>query len=241
MGLPGRMMLGNAERVAAAAFLCAYLGGCASVNSMLGGNSEAEALAALQWGPAKEAIVIDIAADPDLNLHDGQPHTMVLAIAQSSDPNAFLTLIGDAERSRQALQAGKVAGLAKFERVVVKPEAKTVVRLDRAEGGKYVGLLAYYNEARPPANARLFRVPTKVESEGIIVKHRTAQALPLNLQVRLGPTAIAESKYIEPQRRLFGQPEPPPEKPLSKDGVITPQEMQDAITAAARAAQRVGQ
>jgi type VI secretion system VasD/TssJ family lipoprotein len=239
MGLPGRMMLGIAERVAAAAFLCVFLGGCASVNSMLGGNSEA--LAALQWSPAKEAIVIDIAADPDLNLHDGQPHTMVLAITQSSDPNAFLTLIGDAERSRQALQAGKATGLAKFERIVVKPESKNLVRIDRAEGGKFVGLLAYYNEAKPPANARLFRVPTKVESEGIVVRHRTAHALPLNLQVRLGSSAIAESKYVEPQRRIFGQPEPPPEKPLSKDGVISPQEMQDAISSAARAAQRLGQ
>lgn len=240
MGLPGRMMLGNAEGVAAAACLCAALGGCASVNSMLGGNSEAEALAALSWNYAKGAVVIEIAADPDLNIYDGRPHTMVLAVGQSTDPNAFLTLIGEPGQSSQALQAGKAPGMLGFERIVVTPGGRTVVNLDRVEGAKYVGVLAYYHDAKPPRNGRLFRIPTEVVSEGMVVKKRSARPQALGLRLRLGPTEFAAAQSFDPQPAAPGQPAPPAEQPSRNEGVISANAMLDAVNAA-RSAQRLVQ
>lgn len=233
-------MLGIPRGVAAAACICAALGGCASVNSMLGGSSEAEALAALKWSFAPGAVVLEVGADPDLNLYDGRPHTLVLGVGQGADPNGFLTLLAEPGALPKLLQTGKAPGMLSFERVVVAPGRHAVVTLDRAEGARFIGVIAFYNQTDPPQHARLFRIPVEVLSEGAVVKKRMAQPQVVGLQLRLGPAGFAAAAMVNPMPPEPGAPVPAPEQPLRNEGVISAQEMSDALNAA-RAVRRVTQ
>ncbi|MCE2947875.1 MAG: type VI secretion lipoprotein TssJ [bacterium] len=208
--MPRRTLL-----VLAAAATLLLVAGCGSVNSMLGGNSEKEAMAALEWSYGKGAIRLDIQSDPKLNNYHGAPHTLVLGVAQFAEPNGFNLLLADPAAVARLLESGRGApGVLAFERFVVAPGGTRTLTLDRAEKSQYVGVVAGYFEFDPLQNGRLFRIPVSLTSTGTVTRTRTAVPGSLSIRLVLGPQRLlaadtAAGKPGEP-------PKPPPDKPAEK-------------------------
>ena len=165
----------------------------------MGGNSEKEAKAAIEWSYAPGAISIDLRSDPGLNLYDGAPHTLVLAIVQTIDPNLFKALLADETAVSRLLATGQaIPPLTAVERVIVEPGRTKTVKVDRAQLAQYFGLIAGYYQLDPVRNARLFKIPVEVQSSGIVVKTRTAVPAPQHVNLVLGAERVMAAEQISP-------------------------------------------
>lgn len=174
--------------------LCGALGGCASVsavNSLLGGNSEQEAKAAVEWKHGEDAIVLEVSADPALNVFGGASHTLALNVVQSAETNPIQALVKERALLQQAMQTGTAPGILSLRRYAIEPGTRRLLRLDRDEKARYVGIVAAYFQGEPERNARLFRIGVDVKTEGLVVKTRVARPAPLAIRMRLGPQALA--------------------------------------------------
>ena len=208
--------------------VAALLAGCGTVNSLMGGNSEAEAKAALEWSYAPGAISIDLRSDPRLNLHDDAPHTLVLAIVQTIDPNLFKALLADETAVARLLATGQsTPPMTAVERVIVEPGRTRTIRLDRAQMAQYFGVIAGYYQLDPVSNARLFKIPVEIKSSGLVVKNRTAAPAPQRVNLVLGAERVMAAEQISPPvvaaEQTAGKPGgrsggKPAEKPAEKPG-----------------------
>lgn len=202
----------------------ALLASCGTVNSLMGGNSEAEAKAALEWSYAPGAISIELRSDPRLNLHDDAPHTLVLAIVQTIDPNLFKALLADETAVARLLATGQsIPPMTAVERVIVEPGRTRTIRIDRAQGAQYFGVIAGYYQLDPVSNARLFKIPVEVKSSGLVVKNRTAAPVPQRVNLVLGAERVMAAEQISPPVVAAEQPAGKPGgrsggKPAEKPG-----------------------
>lgn len=180
------------------ALASSMLAGCATVNATLGGNSEQEALAKMVWSYADNAIILHTVADARLNEHDSKAHTLVLAVVQTADANAFTSLIADPAAVAKLLETGKpVAGLLAVDRFIVKPGVRGTNRMARAQFAQYFGVIPGYYQLDPKRNARLFPIAAQVDSKGWVVKTRTAAPAPLAVRLNLGPYQVAGAQPID--------------------------------------------
>ena len=185
------------------AALLLALAGCSSINSTLGGSSEQEALGKVVWNYAENAITLNTVADPRLNEHEAQAHTLVLAVVQMADPNAFTALLADTGAVAKLLETGKpVAGLLAVDRFIVKPGVRATNKLGRAQFAQYFGIIPGYFQIDPKINARLFPIGVRVESTGLMVKTRTAAPAPLAVRVDLGPFQVAGAQQVNVEATL---------------------------------------
>jgi len=98
-----------------------------------------------QWQYEKEAIKLHIKADPKLNLEEGTPHTLLVCVYQLKDPNAFNQLAGDDDGLYKLLECGLFdAAVATSKRLIARPGQDITLALDRAEGAKYLAVVAGY-------------------------------------------------------------------------------------------------
>ena len=179
------------------AALLLALAGCSSINATLGGNSEQEALGKVVWNYAENAITLHTVADPRLNEHDAQSHTLVLAVVQSADANAFISLLADSAAVAKLLETGKpMAGLLAVDRFIVKPGERATNKLSRAQFAQYFGIIPGYFQLEPKRNARFFPFGVQVESKGVMVKTRTAAPAPLVVRLDLGPFQVAAAQQM---------------------------------------------
>jgi type VI secretion system VasD/TssJ family lipoprotein len=144
-----------------------------------------------QWTYEKDAVRMNLKADPKLNLDRGMPHTLVLSIYQLRDPNTFNRLSDNTEGIYQLLQ-GEVfdPSAVSAKRLVVHPGQDTTVLLDRAEGAKYVGVAAGYYNLQKSRMIRLYEIPVALETKGLVKKTRTNRPAQLAVDLDLGPTEI---------------------------------------------------
>ena len=184
--------------------------GCGSVNSMLGGNSEQEALKDIKWSYADDGFQIEIQADPRLNEAGGQPHVLALSVVQMDDPSAFNAFTSSADELKTLLLASSPPkGILSLQRLYIAPGEKRSLQLVRVENAKYVGLVAGYDYLDTARSARLYRIGVQVSSSGLIVKTRTAAPEPLKISLLLGPAGIQDSpeskaQPVEPVRPEAG-------------------------------------
>lgn len=170
------------------------IAGCSSVNSMLGGNSEKDALKDMKWTYAEDGFQVEIQADPQLNEAGGQPHVLTLAVVQMDDPSAFEALTANAAAIRTLLLAeSPPKGTLSLQRLYIAPGEKRQLQLVRVENAKYLGLVAGYDHLESARSARLYRIGVQVASSGMIVKTRTAEPEPLKISLLLGPAGIQDS------------------------------------------------
>lgn len=176
------------------------IAGCSSVNSMLGGNSEQDALKDMKWSYAEDGIQVDIQADPSLNESGGQPHMLALSLVQMADPSAFNKLVASAATLRSLLLAESPPdGTLSLQRIYIAPGQKRRLDLVRVENAKYIGLVAGYDHLDSARSARLYRIGVQVDSSGIVVKTRAAAPEPLKIALRLGPSGIQDSPSSKAQ------------------------------------------
>ncbi|MFT0547394.1 type VI secretion system lipoprotein TssJ [Allopusillimonas ginsengisoli] len=200
-----------------ACILCSVaLTACSSMNSMLGGSSEKNALKELQWSYAADGLQIAIQADPMLNEANGQPHMLTLLVVQMETPNAFTDQTADAVKMKNLLLAQSTPqGMLSLDRLFIAPGEKKSIQLGRAEKAQYIGLVAGYNHQDTARSSRLYRIGVQVDSSGFLVKTRAATPEALSIDLRLGPDSILEAPGTETVPADPVKPEAGPVTPQS--------------------------
>ncbi|MBI5556196.1 MAG: type VI secretion system lipoprotein TssJ [Deltaproteobacteria bacterium] len=145
-----------------------------------------------QYSYSKDAIEIQISADPQLNLYQSSPHTVLLCVHQLSDPNAFNRLTGDTSGIYKLLECAQFdPSVTLSKRYIVQPEQKLTYTQDRAEGTKYVAISTGYYNISKEADVRLYEIPIIEKTVGgSFSKKSTAEPGVLKIELELGPTQI---------------------------------------------------
>jgi type VI secretion system VasD/TssJ family lipoprotein len=144
-----------------------------------------------QWTYEKDAVKIEIQADPLLNFDNGKAHTLYLCLYQLSDPNAFNQLSGDRDGLYQLLDCKLFdAGVAASKRLIVNPGDKSTVVMDRAENAKYFAVVAGYYHIEKERITRLVEFPVILEEKGFLSKERIQKPGVLDVVLVLGPEQI---------------------------------------------------
>jgi hypothetical protein len=137
------------------------------------------------WHYAKEAIRLHLKSDPQLNLYQRSPHTLMLCVYHLRDPNAFNQLVEEKEGLWKLLECGRFDPSVTFsKRVVVQPGQELTELLDRPEGAKYVGLVGGYYLLQKERAVRLFPIPVVSEKRGSTTFLKPGL---LNIDLYLGP------------------------------------------------------
>jgi type VI secretion system VasD/TssJ family lipoprotein len=110
-----------------------------------------------------DAIKLDLKSAKDLNLYEGQSHTLLLCVYQLKDPNAFKQLSEENEGLSKLLGCSSFdASVTGSKRLVIQPNEATTRMLDRAEGTKYVGIVAGYYKMQKENMSHLENVPLSI-------------------------------------------------------------------------------
>ena len=148
-----------------------------------------------EWRYEKDGIRLHLQGDPKLNLFQGDPHTLLVCLYNLRDPNAFNQLVEEREGLPKLLECGRFdPSVASSKRMVVQPGQELNEVMDRAEGAKYVALVAGYYSLQKEKVVRLYPVPILEESKGMVFRTRTSIPAILNLDLYLGPQEIQDPK-----------------------------------------------
>ncbi|WP_302476224.1 type VI secretion system lipoprotein TssJ [Pandoraea iniqua] len=193
--------------VTGALALFGFSTGCSSFNQMLGGSSEQDALAGLSWSYEQRAIEVSIHADDRLNLADGQAHGLFIRIVQMADPSVFVSHISHPDAIAQLLTRMTLpTGFVAMDSIYVQPGEQRRLSFARAEGAKYVGVVAGYADLTRHDLMRLFRIGVAVKRSGWLVKSRSASPAVLVIDLQLGAQGIDAGEPGAAQRTLLVQP-----------------------------------
>ncbi|HTP94258.1 MAG TPA: type VI secretion lipoprotein TssJ [Burkholderiales bacterium] len=160
----------------------------------MGGNSEAEAKASVQWGPGRDAIQVNVVADAMLNQYDGLSHTVLLNVVQVAEPAPFQALVKSPAALQKAIAGPEPPGILSLEKVVIEPGSSRQLKFDRVDKARYIGVIAAYYGSDTVRNSRLYQIGVNVKTEGIVVKTREAKPGPLTVDLRLGAYQVAYSE-----------------------------------------------
>lgn len=151
-------------------------------------------------GFLENGVVLHLEADPMLNLYDGQPHTLLLCVYQLQDPNAFNQYRQDYSGISKLLEGKRFdPSVAAAKRIFVQPGDNQGLVLDRAEGARFVGVVAgYYNMNKDQAT-RLFEVPLLEQEKGWFSKEVVFSYGVLEVSLKLGSEDFHEVKRMQPQ------------------------------------------
>jgi len=148
-----------------------------------------------QWGYEKDAIKLQITADPLLNLDNGKAHTLYVCIYQLKDPNGFNQLSGDQSGLYKLLDCKLFdTGVASSKRLIINPGKDSTLVMDRAENAKYLAVVAGYYGIVKERITRLVKIPVVIEKKGFFLKSKKQKPGFLDITLVLGSEQIDEIK-----------------------------------------------
>ncbi|MBN1850102.1 MAG: type VI secretion system lipoprotein TssJ [Deltaproteobacteria bacterium] len=137
------------------------------------------------------AIKIHIKADFQLNLSEDRSHSLMLCVYQLKDPNAFNHLTSDQQGLYRLLECGLFdADTVGAERFIIQPGQDIVFNLSRAQGARYIAVVAGYYLIQKERIVRLYEIPVVVEKKGIIKRAQKQILDTLEIELKLGPQQI---------------------------------------------------
>ena len=146
-----------------------------------------------KWPFESRGIKITYTCDKNLNVYNGQPHTLLLCVYQISDPNAFNELRMDRTGVIKLLECKRFdPSVSSSDRIILHPGDEETVIYDRAEDAKFIGVVAGYYLLWPRHVSRLLLVPVEIEESGTIMKKRTATPGQLMVNLYFGPEEIQQ-------------------------------------------------
>ena len=155
-------------------------------------------LAPAKWEYEKEAIKLQIKADPDLNWHGGAPHTLHLCVYQLKDRNAFENLAGYEKGLRTLLNYR----CELFDRAAVISESHFIhpgeylsLTMDRAKDAQYVAIAAGYEGFSKNRAIRDIEIPEIIEKKWFIKQKKIPGHL--NIEITLGKEQILTFNEIK--------------------------------------------
>lgn len=144
-----------------------------------------------EWKYEKEAINLRLRADPLLNLYEGSPHPLSVCVYQFGDPNAFNQLAGYDDGLYKLLECDRFdAGVTSSKRLIVHPGENLTYAFDRADGAKYVAIVAGYYMLQKEGMVRLFEIPVVVGRVGLLRLTKVSRPGALNVDLVLGTQQI---------------------------------------------------
>jgi len=160
------------------------------------------------WEYEKRGIEISIKAPSDLNSLSGRPHSLALGIFQLNDPNTFAGLAETREGAVELLQKGRIDDtVSNFTLVNIRPGERKKVTLNRSQTAQYVGVIAGYYQLNPAKDVKVFPIPLKALSRGLVegaliklsLMADEANAVPdkLSLIVELGRSSSKQIKVFD--------------------------------------------
>ena len=153
-----------------------------------------------QWTYEKEAIRLHIKADKQLNLDEGEAHTLLLCTYQLSDPNNFNQLANDQDGLYRLLECSLFGdGAAVAKRMIIQPDQDINLALDRAEGARYVAMVAGYYVLEKDRMVKMVEIPEYVEEKGFFKKSKTRKPARLDIELILGPQQITTISTSTPE------------------------------------------
>lgn len=184
----------------------------------------------VKWPYAKNAIMVELASDVDLNFFANRAHTIVLGVLQFDDEKTFPKLLTQPADLIKALSSGNLpAGALQLDRYVVSPDARLLLEIDRVQDAKFVGIVAGYYQFDATRAARYFRIPLNMQSSGIITKDYKAEPSVLALRLALGSQRIVNAESLTHDADAPTQPKE--EVPLTNDNLqinLSPEVMNQA-------------
>lgn len=144
----------------------------------------------VKWTFAAKAIEISFKADATLNSYDDEPHTLAVAVYQMSDPSVYLSYGVNREKLTEIMEAHRFdPSVTSFDQFFFQPGEERVIRIDRAENSRFVGIVAGYFQSDPDQVTRLFEVPVLVTPGKQEV---LASPGPLNINIFAGRNMIQQ-------------------------------------------------
>jgi type VI secretion system VasD/TssJ family lipoprotein len=148
----------------------------------------------VKWGYEKDAIELHLKADKQLNFKEKKAHALVVCVYQLMSPNAFNQLAGSKNGLYTLLECSVFdpAGVAVSKQIVVNPGKDVNIKLDRAEGAKYVALVAGYYAIDKDKIIRLYQIPEITERSGFLWLRKTTRPDKLDVSLYLAPRQIQD-------------------------------------------------
>lgn len=151
------------------------------------------------WKFERGAINLHVFADDQLNLNEGTPHTLLVCIYQLKDPNEFNHLAGYREGLYQLLDCGHYdSSVATASRLIAHPGQDRHFVFDRAEGARYLAIVAGYYTIQKEYIIRLTDLPVIIERSGFLWLTKTQKPDVTNIELTLGPKQIQTFEEIGP-------------------------------------------
>lgn len=117
----------------------------------------------VKWIFAAKAIEIHFKADAGLNFYDNESHTLAVTVYQMSDPNVYLSYGVNRAKLAEIMDAHRFdPSVTTFDQIYLQPGEERVLRLDRAENTRFVGIVCGYFQADPDQVSRLFEIPVTI-------------------------------------------------------------------------------
>ena len=118
----------------------------------------------------------------------------MICVYQLISPNAFNQLSGSRSGLYSLLECSVFdpTGVAVSKQIVVNPGKDMDIKLDRAEGAKYVALVAGYYTIEKDKITRLYQIPEITERSGFLWLNKTTRPDKLSISLILGPRQIQD-------------------------------------------------
>jgi len=166
--------------------LAAFVCGCATT----GKRQETESI----WTYEKDAITLAFKSDKKLNLRNKKPHTLSVCVYQLRDTTAFNVLSNDQTGLRELLECEVFdLSMVASRRIIVNPGDDVTVNLDRAQGARYVGIVAGYYTVEKDQIVRLYQIPA-VPEKVLFWKTKTLKPRPVRISLILGASQLQDPK-----------------------------------------------
>ncbi len=147
-----------------------------------------------KWPFQAKGIKMTYRADPNLNVHDDEAHTLFVCMYQLIDPNAFNDLKASREGVIKLLECQRFdESVASSEPLVVHPGDEETIVFDRAEDARFFGVVAGYYNLWPGHVSKLVLVPVRIEKSGFFIRKHTAVPDKLEVRFYFGPEEIQQT------------------------------------------------
>jgi type VI secretion system VasD/TssJ family lipoprotein len=134
---------------------------CSSCSMMPWSKTKSGAEAKSMYEPRyeKNALTVNIKSNPRLNLYQERPHALVLCMYELKEPNMFNQLSDERDGIYKLMECGRFDGSVAFaKRQIVQPGEDISDVRDRAEGAKYLGIVAGYYDLKKNSAIRLLPI-----------------------------------------------------------------------------------
>jgi type VI secretion system VasD/TssJ family lipoprotein len=147
-----------------------------------------------KWLHQKDGIILHIEADNKLNFTRGKAYTLYFVVYQLVDPNSFNQLSGDEDGLSRLLES-KIydSSVAAVQSMVLYPGSDVTYKIDRAEGARYVGVVAGYSVMAKERMVRLFDIPVYTKIDNLLELSRKLSPGQLCIDLYLGDNQIVDT------------------------------------------------